>query len=66
MSPAELILFERDHWHHPQREELIRRRGLHPVRYTQLLLRAARTPDGMQACPMTCRRVLARTERPHR
>jgi hypothetical protein len=65
MTPDDLIAFEQ-RWprHSGRKEEQIRRDlGITPARYYQLLVRAAASAEGMEADPITARRVRARTNK---
>ncbi|WP_396653092.1 DUF3263 domain-containing protein [Microbacterium resistens] len=57
MSPAELLAFEAAHpgWG-GVKDDAIRTLGLTPARYVILLDRAARSPEGIAADPITARR----------
>lgn len=59
MTPENLLAFE-SHWplHTPDKGEAIRSRlGISPVRYYQLLHRAASSLEGIREHPITARRV---------
>lgn len=64
VTPADLLAFEA-RWprHTPEKGAAIRRLGIHEVRYYQLLLRAASSPAGIAADPITARRVRERGAR---
>ena len=68
MLPTDLLAFEHAHpRHNGTKEEAIRTElGLTPARYYVLLGRAARSPEGMKADPITARRVRAMGERRQR
>ncbi|WP_144795677.1 DUF3263 domain-containing protein [Microbacterium paludicola] len=63
MLPEHLLAFEQ-RWprHTPQKDRAIRTElGVTPARFYQLLHRAAASPRGIAADPITARRVRART-----
>lgn len=65
MSPVTLLSFE-ERWpgNSPTKRERIRRDfGISDIRYYQLLLRAASSPEGIAAHPLTARRVREQSER---
>ncbi|KKX97755.1 DUF3263 domain-containing protein [Microbacterium sp. Ag1] len=59
MRPVDLLAFEaRFPRHTPEKDETIRRElGMTPVRFYQLLIRAAADADGIRAHPITARQV---------
>ncbi|HWU30173.1 MAG TPA: DUF3263 domain-containing protein [Microbacterium sp.] len=61
MTPSALLAFERRHPGHPPGKEaaIIAELGIPPARFYQLLIRAARSIDGIRADPITARRVRA-------
>lgn len=65
MTPADILAFEAAHpTHTPSKEERIRRElGITPTRYVVLLARAADSPEGLAADPLTSRIVRERAAR---
>lgn len=65
MTPAQLLDFEHRHPRHtPDKTAHIRAHlGISEIRYYQMLLRAARTDDGIRAHPITARIVRERADR---
>ncbi|MEW2010320.1 DUF3263 domain-containing protein [Microbacterium sp. NPDC078814] len=65
VTPAELIAFEARHPNRtPAKTHAIRHQlGISEVRYYTLLLRAARSTEGIKADPVTARMVRERVER---
>lgn len=58
VTPTELLAFE-SRWpgHTPAKGAAIRGLGMHEARYYQQLSRAAHSPEGIAADPITARRV---------
>lgn len=65
MTPTTLLAFEAQHPQHaPAKTARIRHElGISEVRYYVLLLRAARSAEGVKADPMTARMVRQRADR---
>jgi hypothetical protein len=65
VTPADLLAFEAAYPSHtPSKEERIRRElGITPTRYVVLLARAAESPEGLTADPVTSRIVRERAAR---
>lgn len=65
MTPTDLLAFEHQHpAHTPDKVHAIRHQlGITEVRYYTLLLRAARSTEGIKADPVTARMVRERADR---
>lgn len=64
MTPTDLLAFEAQHPRHtPTKTQRIRHElGITEVRYYVLLLRAARSVEGIEALPVTARMVRERAD----
>jgi hypothetical protein len=67
IDPVELLAFERDHPDHPDRmaakwRAVGKRFDRSPYAYTDLVLRAAETPEGRAAFPEVCEAIIGRRD----